>query len=236
MGRNKKVSSIVEHLNKKWKAAKGDSFIRLVSPSGDLSWGEEDKGITVSKLYGLLLASGTVLKLHYCFVIPGKTLFLNTLLNDDINFTPSLESAVGNLLDNVENIERNALTESHEYLSFDPISSPVSNVPPNEDEEDGFFFNEGFPNPLVIPSNSTLQEYDSLPATPFKVNGSLEATSRDGFSPMSRTRKYEGKCREYWLQCEESVDYSSFYTGKRKREFSKTSSLEPVNKKRLVNA
>lgn len=110
-------------------------------------------------------------------------------------------------------------------IKEDIDSSPEEYIfPPND-----------LPNPIEIPDRPSASEIDeSLPITPFKSSGSLEPASRDGFSPMSR--KYEGKCRDYWYKFEESIDYCSFYTGKRKRDPKMKHNGEPVSKKRLINA
>lgn len=190
-------------------------------------WVAEDKD-TVSQIYCSQNCKGGLIQLEYKFVSemnPDSSTPENEPLCENIYFTPSMDANISNLLKNFDD-------KSNDHLAVVNHCNNPSNILNSLDED-------SFPNPISI-SDQFERIQDTLPATPFKASNSLSSNdfddlSRDGFSPIAKIKVYEGKCREYWYQLEQSVDYSTFFTqGKRKRKSNNSNEPKP-KKQRLIS-
>ena len=232
MGKTKKISSIIVHLQRKWKAALSDGVLLRLFPAvqggvaPNFSWTEEDKCVIVSRIYNLLQCRQGVIRLDYELVNenqPQASAIPSHLVSEELLFTPSLEANFSEFLNDIENIDSINVSsptpppsvalfppEDQGFLSSladvdtpsTPIELDVDLHPPTLPED------TLLPLPDVLQLKSSLDdgdEVDLLAATPFQPRRSGSATSLDERSQDAfhlRDREYEGKCREYWFQCE----------------------------------
>lgn len=203
----KKVCSIVSYLQDKWKDAIGEQQIRLYPKEKNSvhhnGWGAD----CLPTLHVLDIA-----------------IEISCLYNEDLELEYKIESFLSpRQCDDDFSRPFNIDLSKEIDFTLDKIEKRYQSMEEHEsqrEEEHGGTF---------------LDLVTSVQHSPFSTNETSSHffdASRDGFDMLEETKKYEGKCREFWYNREDSVDYSSMFAKKKHRT---SPSPSPSPKKRKLS-
>lgn len=211
VSKDKKVCSIISYLQQKWTDAIGEQEIRLYPKDfpGSIGWGSE---------------------LSPSLHVDDIAKEINCLYKDELEFEYKIESFLSPRCTEIPHSNDFALSKEID-ITIDTLEKqlmggvPAKDVEEEEGEEGATFLE------LVNSAHHSTPPY--LP----QEHGSSQFfdASRDGFDMLEDTKKYEGKCREFWYNREDSVDYSSMFAKKKSRA-SHSPSPSPSPKKRKLSA
>lgn len=223
---NKRIISILQHLNKKWNPEGKLRGFRLFPTKLDAtSWGEENKNTKVKDIVDEMPNSGFeegFIRIFYQ-IVDEDYFFeeeLSRIINDDPvslsemyspNDYPMPVPIMTPILASIhekENIrvETNLLHEKHHITSLikpeviDPLPSPLSPLllsPVNPSNRDSTLNSFNYSSPII---NLEKRLHEALPPTPTQPK------------TANKNLEYVTKSRDFYLHTEKSVDFYCNYT------------------------